>query len=131
MKYLIDIIVPVYNGAKYIQNFFEMFKPQADPAVRFLFVDDGSTDDTLSLLKDREAEGQLPMKIIHQENGGISAARNAGINASEADFFVIFDIDDVCSQDYVTVLRENGDYPFWSGMPVKIYFWMRELPICS
>ena len=106
---LLDIIVPVYNGASYIQAFFDMFKPQADAEVRFLFVDDGSKDNTLSLLKEQEEEGILPMKVIHQENAGVAAARNAGIDASDAAYIAIFDIDDVCAPDYIPTLKENAE----------------------
>ncbi len=102
-------------------------RPQADPAVRFLFVDDGSTDDTLNLLrelekecgpKDNESEqGKLSMLIIHQENGGVSAARNAGLDASDAEYVGFFDIDDICVPDYIPTIkniaaRENGEDDF-------------------
>ncbi len=103
---LIDIIVPVYNGSRYIRKFCNMFSLQSDPKVRIVFVDDGSTDGTLRILHELEASAEFPMLVLHQNNGGISKAVNAGIDASDAQYIAFFDIDDVCSADYVSSLSE-------------------------
>ena len=106
---LIDVIVPVYNGAAYIRAFFAMLAPQADEAVRFLFVDDGSTDGSGAMLDECAAEGALPVKILHQENAGVSAARNAGIAASDAAYITFFDVDDLAAPDYCAVLKAAAE----------------------
>lgn len=110
---LIDIIVPVYNGGRYIRKFCDMFSLQSDPKVRIVFVDDGSTDETLRILHNIESSAEFPMLVLHQNNGGISKAVNAGIDASNAQYIAFFDIDDICSADYVSSLSEcAGDMEF-------------------
>ena len=111
---LIDVIVPVYNGASYIPAFFDMFSAQADGRVRLLFVDDGSTDGSGDLLDGCAAGCGFPAKVIHRENGGVSAARNTGLDAAEGRYIAFFDVDDLAAPDYVSVLidavlREKPD----------------------
>ena len=100
-----DIIVPVYNGAAYIKHFTEMFAEQTDENVRLLFVDDGSTDDSLKLLREAEENGELNIKVISREKGGVAAARNTGLDASDAEYVAFFDIDDICAPDYVKTIK--------------------------
>lgn len=104
-RFQIDVIVPVYNGAAYIESFFAMFARQGDGAARLLFVDDGSTDGSGALL-DRCAEAAaFPVRVIHQDNAGVSAARNAGMAASDAEYIAFFDIDDLAAPDYIAALE--------------------------
>ena len=106
---LIDIIVPVYNGAKYIPGFLERMEKQADIRARFLFVDDGSEDESVSILLEAKAACRLPMEIISRKHAGVSAARNAGIEAAEAEYIAFFDVDDTCSGDYISTLLKEAD----------------------
>ena len=105
---LIDVIVPVYNAAAYIEKFFDLVEPQADREVRFLFVDDGSKDTSLQILQDCAAKATFPTEILHQENTGVSGARNLGIEHATASYITFFDIDDVMSTDYVSVLKKTA-----------------------
>ena len=105
---LIDVIVPVYNAAPYIENLFAQIEPQADEEVRFLFVDDGSKDNSLQLLQDCAAKATFPTEILHQENTGVSGARNLGIDHASAAYITFFDVDDMMSTDYISVLKKTA-----------------------
>ena len=112
---LIDVIVPVYNGEKYIPGFLKQFEGQncAENRVHFIFVDDGSEDKTLRLLEEASGSGQIPLSVIPCQHRGVSAARNEGIRSSEADYIAFFDVDDICSSDYVSSLSDaakNGGF---------------------
>ena len=118
-KPLIDVIVPVYNGAKYIPGFAERMARQADGCVRFLFVDDGSEDDTSARLREVQEAGRLPMKIIPRRHAGVGAARNAGLDAAEAEYLAFFDIDDTCAPDYTAAIRKEAEK---GGFDVLVFF---------
>ncbi|MCR5119520.1 MAG: glycosyltransferase [Lachnospiraceae bacterium] len=113
-----DIIVPVYNGAEYIKHFTEMFAEQTDEDVRLLFVDDGSTDDSPKLLREAEESGRPNIKVIRRENGGAAAARNTGLDASDAEYVAFFDIDDICAEDYVKTIKDQVSQ---GGFDILIY----------
>lgn len=72
-QYKLDIIVPVYNGERYIGPFFDMLEKQANSLqdLRVIFVDDGSTDSTSSLIKERANNSKVPIKLISQGNCGV------------------------------------------------------------
>ncbi len=102
---LIDVIIPVYNGAKYIPAFFAMMAPQAAPDVRLLFIDDGSTDGSAGLIEAYAARYAVPARVVRQENAGASAARNRGLREADAAYAAFFDIDDLAAPDYIPCLR--------------------------
>ena len=112
---LIDIIVPVYNGEQYIPDFLAQFEAQdhSDGSVRIIFVDDGSDDNSLQLLREASVTKDIPIHLISCQHGGVSAARNAGIWESTADYIAFFDVDDICSSDYLSSLKSaagKGEY---------------------
>lgn len=116
---LIDVIVPVYNGAEHIPGFLDRMEKQAEDAVRFLFVDDGSTDESLALLREARETRRLPMEVLPRAHGGVSAARNAGIEAAEAEYIAFFDVDDTCTDDYTATLRAEAEK---GGFEVLAFF---------
>ena len=118
-KPLIDIIVPVYNGAEYLPAFLDRMEKQADAAVRFLFVDDGSGDETLRLLREARERRRLPMEVIAREHAGVGAARNAGLDAAEGAYIGFFDVDDTCSEDFTAVLRREAER---GGFDAVVFF---------
>lgn len=103
---LIDIIIPVYNGEKYIKNCFDMFRSQATEDIRLVLVNDGSRDGSLTAIEKEIAEGGINAIVINKPNGGVSSARNAGIDASDAEYITFVDVDDLISQDYVFALKK-------------------------
>ena len=110
-QYKLDIIVPVYNGERYIGPFFDMLEKQANSLqdLRVIFVDDGSTDSTSSLIKERGNNSKVPIKLISQGNCGVSAARNNGLYNSTAEYISFFDVDDIFSEDYINVIKHIID----------------------
>lgn len=87
----ISVVVPTYNCAKYLTQAIESVLTQSKPAFEIIVVDDGSTDETASVLafyKDK-------ISVIHQQNRGVSCARNVGIEAATGDWIAFLDSDDI------------------------------------
>ena len=83
------IVVPVYNSARSIQRCVDSLLAQSERSIQVVCVNDGSTDDSLNVLR-RIAQADDRVLVIDQENAGVSCARNAGIDAAEGEtvFFV-------------------------------------------
>ncbi len=106
---LISVIVPVYNTAAYLDKCLESICGQTYNNLEILCVDDGSTDDSLSILH-RWAERDRRIIIIHQKNAGLSAARNAALDRATGDFVTGVDSDDFIEPDaYEAVARAIDD----------------------
>ena len=76
---LINIIVPVYNTEKYIRKCLDSIVNQTYRNLEIILVDDGSTDSSGDIC-DEYAQIDARIKVIHKENGGVSSARNAGLD---------------------------------------------------
>ena len=91
----LSIIIPVYNVQKYIRRCMtSIFRQQGADKSEIIVVDDGSTDYTLPILN-KIARHHNNMQIIHQENAGVSVARNTGITASHGKYITFVDGDDI------------------------------------
>lgn len=86
-----EVIIPVYNAAPYVERAVQ--SALACPAVRVILVDDGSTDGSGDLCDALAAECSR-VRVIHQQNLGASAARNAGLEAATAEYVAFLDADD-------------------------------------
>lgn len=110
MEKLVSIILPVYNVEKYIQICLDSISAQTYPNIEVILVDDGSTDCSGAIC-DEYAKGKR-VKVIHQENTGVSTARNRGIDAATGEYICFADSDDVLMPDYVSylvgLLERNG-----------------------
>ena len=82
MDELISIIVPVYRVEKYLRTCAESILNQTYSNFELILVDDGS-DDASSQICDEIREEDKRVKVIHKKNGGLSDARNAGVNIAE------------------------------------------------
>lgn len=89
----ISVIIPAYNAQEYIQNAIESAKNQTLKDIEIILVDDGSTDDTFEICK-RYSISDKRIKVIHQDNKGISAARNIGIDNATGEYISFLDSDD-------------------------------------
>lgn len=90
---VITVIVPVYNVEKYLDKCLQSLSCQTFPDHEIICVNDGSTDDSRTILT--EWESKLPyMRVIDRENGGLSAARNTGLEAATGKYVVFVDSDD-------------------------------------
>lgn len=92
----VDVVIPAFNAAKYIKETLFSVAAQGNVLSKIIVVNDGSTDDTQTIILDfAERNPQLSIQIIHQDNAGLSAARNAGIKASTAPYIAFLDADDL------------------------------------
>ena len=98
----VAVVVPCYNHGRFIRDALQSVAVQDWPAVECVVVDDGSTDpDTLKTLSQLEAEG---VRVIHQKNQGLAAARNTGVRATDAPFYVALDADDKIAPGFISTL---------------------------
>ena len=109
---LLSIIVPVYNVEKYLRKCIDSLLVQdlLSDDYEIILVDDGSTDQGGAIC-DEYAENNPNVKVIHQQNGGLSAARNRGIDASEGKYIQFVDSDDYLEPNVLKALvdRMEGD----------------------
>ena len=89
----LSVILPAYNAEKYLEKAVRSVQSQTFSDWELILVNDGSRDGTPALC-DRLAEGDSRVQVIHQENRGLSAARNAGMAAARGDYFAFLDADD-------------------------------------
>ncbi len=89
----LSIVIPVYNGEKYIRQCYEGIASQSYSDWEAVFVDDGSTDKGPSIL-DEIASEDTKVKVIHKANGGTATARNAGLDVASGEYITFLDCDD-------------------------------------
>lgn len=100
---LISVIVPVYNGEKYIRKCVDSILMQTYPHLEIVLVNDGSVDNSGNIC-DAYAKQDKRIKVIHQPNKGISAARNAGIDVACGEYISFVDSDDWIAPEFVETL---------------------------
>lgn len=95
---LISVIIPTYNRGWIIKEAIDSVLTQNYPDFELIVVDDGSTDDTQNIL----AEYKSRIRILQQDNKGVSAARNYGIDKARGDYLAFLDSDDIWLQNKIT-----------------------------
>lgn len=95
---LISVIVPVYNVSEYLEECYRSIISQTYKTLEIIFVDDGSTDDSGKKC-DRFATEDSRVRVIHMKNGGLSSARNAGLEIASGDIASFIDSDDYPRND--------------------------------
>ena len=103
MKPTVSIVMPCYQNGGTLARSVRSVQAQTFADWELIAVDDGSTDDTLAQLNTLAA-AEPRMRVIHQENGGVSAARNAGIGAAQGDWLFFLDADDQLTEDALSFL---------------------------
>lgn len=131
MKPLVTIIIPVYNSENYLEETIRSAMAQTWANKEIILVDDGSTDNSLTIAKKFECNW---IKIFHQQNKGASAARNYGIREAKGDYIQFLDADDLLIKHKIesqlalsssnnslylgpTIYFKNGTNPY--NIPVK------------
>lgn len=102
-QYKITIIVAVYNVEKYIQRCVDSLLQQTHHNIEIILVDDGSKDNSPEIC-DQYAQKDERVKLIHKLNGGVSSARQAGLDAATGDFVIHADPDDYVDADMIETL---------------------------
>lgn len=103
---LISIIVSIYNGEKTLQKSLDSLVNQTERDYELILVDDGSTDSS-GRICDTYAEKYEFVSVVHQSNGGLSAARKAGYHIAKGEYLMFFDCDDYVSSDLIKVIKER------------------------
>lgn len=103
MSDLVSVIIPVFNVKEYLEKCIRSVLDQSYEDLEIIIVDDGSTDGS-SILCDRFPELDHRVKVIHKVNGGLSDARNAGINVASGKYFMFVDSDDTIKAETIEVM---------------------------
>lgn len=103
---LISIIVPIYNVEKYLPICIKSILNQSYRNIEVILVDDGSTDSS-GYLCDFFASADTRVSVIHKQNGGLSDARNVGIESSKGIFVSFIDSDDIVCENFIQTLYET------------------------
>lgn len=126
----ISIIVPVYNVEKYLEKCVRSILAQTFTDFELILVDDGSPDGSGAMC-DQFAEQDQRVKVIHKKNGGLSDARNAGIEIAQGEFLGFVDSDDYIEEDMYEMMYKNtietnadiatcGVYDVYSNQKIQI-----------
>jgi len=109
---LISVIVPVYNGEKFLNECLDSIEKQTYRHFEAIIINDGSTDATLSILN-RYAAADKRFKVFSQDNTGQSGARNAALDLVSGKYLTMVDADDIIDKDFLKTLYvlsiETGD----------------------
>lgn len=113
MKPLISVIVPIYDVEQYICRCVDSIIAQTYKHLEIILVDDGSTDNCPQIC-DEYAKKDSRIRVIHKKNGGLSDARNAGMDVATGEYISFIDSDDYVSNDFIETLynaaiSENSD----------------------
>lgn len=116
---MFSVIIPVYNVEIYLPQCLESLQSQTMGQFEAILVDDGSTDNCGQIC-DAWAKKDKRFRVIHKTNGGLSSARNFGINLAVGDYICFLDSDDFVSRSYFSSLREciawtNADCIMFNG----------------
>ena len=106
MSELISIIVPVFKVEKYLKRCVESIRNQTYPDIEIILVDDGSPD-ACPQICDQYAQEDARIKVIHKSNGGLSDARNCGIDAARGKYIGFVDSDDYIHPEMYMQLWKN------------------------
>lgn len=113
MNELISVIVPIYNVEKYLPRCVESIQRQTYQNIEIILVDDGSPDHCPEMC-DRFAKQDSRIRVVHKRNGGLSDARNAGIEAAKGEYLLFVDSDDYISDAMIEkmhcrIIRDRSD----------------------
>ena len=100
---LVSVVLPVYNGEKFLASAIQSVIAQSYPNWELLVVDDGSKDATASICDDF-ASTDPRIKVEHQPNGGVNSARARGVDSASGDYLVFLDADDTLAVDALSTM---------------------------
>ena len=104
---LISVIVPTYNVVNYLEKCVVSICQQTYPELEIIIVDDGATDGS-GKLADTISQRDSRIRVLHKTNGGLSSARNAGLETAKGDYFMFIDSDDFIDEKMCETLITNA-----------------------
>lgn len=111
-KELVSVIIPCFNQGEYIEETLQSVLAQTYSFIEIIIVNDGSTDDSDNVIKTL-IEKYSNIKYLHLENGGVSKARNIGIEAASGRYILPLDADDLINPEYINLcikeFRKDAD----------------------
>lgn len=113
---LVSVIIPAYNAEKFIGRSLDSVIKQTYPAIEIIIIDDGSSDNTATICRDYMNRYEY-IRYIRKQNGGVSSARNEGINAASGFYICFLDSDDTYEPDFISTLtskiaQDNRDFAY-------------------
>lgn len=105
MKHKFSLIIPAYNVEKYIKKCLDSVLNQTYNNYEIIIVNDGSTDNTSKILESYKSNKKI--KIINQENKGLSNARNTGVSNAKGDYILFIDSDDFIEKELLEILNKT------------------------
>ena len=102
-KSLVSVIVPIYKVEDYLDECVKSIVGQTYKNIEIILVDDGSPDHCPQKC-DEWAKNDLRIRVVHKQNGGLSSARNAGLDVAKGEYIAFVDSDDFITPDYVEVM---------------------------
>ena len=109
MEKKISVIIPVYNVEKYIRECLDSVLEQSLKDIEIVCVNDGSTDGSRGVLSEYEA-GDKRIIVLDKENGGLSSARNSGIDIAQGKYVLFLDSDDLLnSEEALSILYDKAE----------------------
>jgi len=94
----VSVIIPIYNAEKYLERCIDSVINQSYKNIEIILINDGSTDNSLQICKKYKDKR---IKLINQKNGGVSCARNSGLEVATGDYITFVDCDDWLEQDAI------------------------------
>lgn len=119
----VSIIIPVYNTGERLRRCLDSVITQTFTDIECIMVDDGSTDDS-SVVIDEYAAKDERFVAIHKENGGVSSARNVGLDKAQGEWIVFVDSDDILKKHHIEIMFSNVspqiDFVYTSWEAIKL-----------
>ena len=117
-QYKISVVIPLYNKERAIINTLQSVLAQTYTDYEIIIVDDGSTDNSLNVVRKRISELENErIRVIHKENGGVSSARNCGIKEAKGEYIALLDGDDLWEPNYleeqIKLMHDFPDAGMW------------------
>lgn len=103
----VSVIVPVYNSEEYIGKTLDSIINQDFKSFEVIVIDDGSTDKSLEIVNEKLSKSTVSYNVIHQENSGVSGARNRGIEEAKGKYIVFIDADDYVTGNHLSELYND------------------------
>lgn len=113
----VSIIVPVYNVEQYLRRCIDSVLNQTFSDFELLLIDDGSKDNSVEIC-DEYAAKDSRIRVFHKENGGVSSARNLGLDNAKGEWIIFVDGDDSVAHDYIEAFHFDADIEIQSPLIV-------------